>query len=126
MTARPMQIALDCSNPAKLAKFWASALGYEVVRVSDDGERAFLRDPEGKGATVLLHRVPEPKTIKNRMHLDVYISPWGSPPAEAKTILDAEAERLRALGATRLQTFDNPDDYFVVMADPEGNEFCIA
>ena len=124
--AKPLQVALDCSNPAKLAEFWASALDYEVVRVSEDGERAFLSDPEGKGPTLLLHRVPEAKTVKNRMHLDVYVSPWVSPPAEAKPIVDAVSERLRAMGATELRTFEKPDDYFVVMSDPEGNEFCIA
>ena len=124
--AKPLQVALDCSDPATLAEFWASALEYEVVRVSEDGERAFVGDPQGKGPTLLLHRVPEPKLVKNRMHLDVYVSPWGSPPAEAKPIVDAEAQRLRALGATELQTFEKPDDYFVVMTDPEGNEFCIA
>ena len=124
--AKPLQVALDCADPAKLAEFWASALDYEVVRVSDDGERAFLGDPQGKGPTLLFHRVPEPKLVKNRMHLDVYVSPWGSPPAEAKPIVDAEAERLCAIGAKELGTFERPDEYFVVMADPEGNEFCIA
>ena len=123
---KPLQVALDCSRPAELAEFWASALEYEVVRVTDGGERAFLSDPEGKGPTLLLHRVQEAKTSKNRMHLDVYVSPWGSPPEEAKPIVDAEAERLRSMGATVLRAFEKPGDYFVVMADPEGNEFCIA
>lgn len=124
--AKPLQVALDCSDPAKLAEFWAAALEYDVVRVSEDGERAFLADPDGNGPTLLLHRVPETKTVKNRMHLDVYVSPWGSPPAEAKPILDAESDRLRAMGATEVRAVENPDDYFVVMTDPEGNEFCIA
>ena len=56
----------------------------------------------------------------------MYVSPWGAPPAEAKPVLDAEAARLRALGATELRTVERPDDYFIVLADPEGNEFCIA
>jgi catechol 2,3-dioxygenase-like lactoylglutathione lyase family enzyme len=124
--AKPIQIAVDCADPNKLAHFWASVLGYDVVRLSEDGARAFLSDPQGMGPRLLLHRVPEPKTTKNRVHLDVYVSPWGAPPAEAKPILDAEAKRLRALGATELRAIEKPDDYFIVMSDPEGNEFCIA
>lgn len=122
--ARPMQIALDCSDPSKLAEFWSSALDYRVARASDDGERVWLSDPEGKSPSLLLHRVPEPKTVKNRLHLDVYVT-WDLPPQEAKPIVDEEADRLCAMGATRLGIFES-DDYFVVMSDPEGNEFCIA
>ena len=123
--AKPVQIAIDCSDPAKLADFWASVLDLEVVRVTADAERAFLSDQQGT-MRLLLHRVPEPKTVKNRLHLDVYVSPWGAPPAEAKPILEAEAERLRGMGATLVQVFEKPNDYFIVMSDPEGNEFCIA
>lgn len=123
--AKPVQIAIDCSDASKLADFWASALELEVVRVTEDGERAFLSDQQGT-MRLLLHRVPEPKTVKNRLHLDVYVSPWGAPPAEAKPIVDAEAERLCAMGATQLRVFEKPSDYFIVMSDPEGNEFCIA
>lgn len=107
---KPLQIALDCSHPAELAEFWASVLEYEVLRVSEGGERAFLGDPEGKGPTLLFHRVPEAKTVKNRMHLDVYVAPWGSPPAEAKPIVDAEAERLRSMGASPVRAFEKLDD----------------
>ncbi|HET6910980.1 MAG TPA: VOC family protein [Mycobacteriales bacterium] len=121
-----MQIAVDCSDPARLAEFWASVLDYEVLRVDEDGERAFVSDPAGTGPKLLFHRVPEPKAVKSRLHLDVYVSPWGSPPAQSKPIVDAEAERLGAMGATQLQAFEKSDDYFVVMSDPEGNEFCIA
>jgi hypothetical protein len=123
---RPLQIAVDCADPARLADFWATALDYDVVRVTDDGERAFLADRTATGPRLLLHRVPEPKTTKNRLHLDVYVSPWGAPPSEAKPVVDAEAARLCELGATKLGTFEKPNDYFVVLADPEGNEFCIA
>lgn len=123
--AKPVQIAIDCSDPAQLADFWASVLDLDVVRVTADGERAFLSDPQ-EAIRLLLHRVPEPKTVKNRLHLDVYVSPSGAPPAEAKPIVDAEAERLCAMGATELRAFEKPNDYFIVMSDPEGNEFCIA
>lgn len=122
---RPLQVAIDCSNPTQLAPFWSSVLEVEVVRVAADGQRAFLADPQGT-VRLLLHRVPEPRTVKNRVHLDIYVSPWGAPPAEAKPIVDAEAERLCALGATVVQVFEKSDDYFIVMQDPEGNEFCIA
>ena len=95
--AKPMQIAPDCSDPTKLAEFWASALDYQVARASDDGERVWLSDPERKSPSLLLHRVPEPKTVKNRLHLDVYVT-WDLPPKEAKPIIDVEAERLCAMG----------------------------
>lgn len=123
---RPLQIALDCSDPAKLGEFWASALGYSLARAAEDGERVWLADPGGSGPSLLLHRVPEPKVGKNRLHLDIYVSPWGSPPEEARPVLLAESERLCAMGATQVRTFEEPNDYFIVLADPEGNEFCIA
>ena len=75
---------------------------------------------------LLLHRVAESKVVKNRLHLDVIASGWGTPPTESKPIVDAEAERLVARGATVVRTMEKPNDYFVVMTDPEGNEFCIA
>ena len=123
--AKPIQLSLVCRSAADLAAFWASALDYEIVRVIEGGERALLADPAGVGPRLLLHRVPEKKTVKNRLHLDVIVSGWGTPPAEAKPIVDAEAERLSARGATPVRTTEKPYDYFIVMTDPEGNEFCI-
>ena len=121
-----MQIQFDCTDPAKLAGFWSAALDYEIVLVKEDGERAVLADPQGVSPRLVLRRVPEPKTVKNRLHFDVLVSPLGSPPVEAKPFVDAEAERLRAMGAIELRVMSKPNDYFIVMTDPEGNEFCIA
>jgi hypothetical protein len=70
--------------------------------------------------------VPEPKTAKNRVHLDLHVSgERGTPPRERRRRIDAEAERLVAAGAARIAAHDEPDQYWVVLQDPEGNEFCL-
>ena len=115
----------DCRDPYRLARFWADALGYVPELGEDDwpalreegeaGELAWVKllGPPG-GVPVAFQRVPEPKVVKNRLHLDLA--------AEAE---EAEARRLEALGATLLRRFEEEDDVFVVLADPEGNEFCV-
>ena len=71
-------------------------------------------------------KVPEPKTAKNRMHLDLNVSDTEHVGAEeGRKRVDAEAQRLVGLGATKVGAFDEHDEYWVVMTDPEGNEFCI-
>jgi hypothetical protein len=84
-------------------------------------------DPDGKGPRIYLQRVPEPKTVKNRVHLDLNIS--GGPSAgtleERRARVDAEVERLLGLGATRQRAAEELGQYWVVMQDPEGNEFCV-
>lgn len=139
--ARPLQVAIDCADPDRLAAFWAAVLGY-VVAAPPGGYaswRDFSRsaggvdeswsaviDPAGAGPRVLFHRVPEPKISKNRVHLDVRVSAAGEVPAEARRRqVDAEVGRLRALGGDHLRTEEDEHDYFAVMTDPEGNEFCI-
>jgi predicted enzyme related to lactoylglutathione lyase len=107
-------LVLDCADPERLAEFWAPAIDY--VDLGMVGSYALLL-PDGRpGPKLLLQRVPEPKTTKNRMHLDV----------ETPDI-DAEAARLEALGATRVQ--DDPvhehGTTWILMTDPEGNEFCV-
>jgi hypothetical protein len=75
---------------------------------------------------VLFHRVPEPKAGKNRVHLDVRVSAAGDLPAQARRRrVDAEVTRLGTLGGIHLRTEQDAYDCFAVMADPEGNEFCI-
>jgi hypothetical protein len=69
--------------------------------------------------------VPEPKTAKNRMHLDINIADRGGTPQERRSQVDAEVERLEGLGATRMSSFDEPEGVWTVMLDPEGNEFCV-
>jgi predicted enzyme related to lactoylglutathione lyase len=113
MTAR-MGLVLDCSDPEALAAFWGPALGY--TNVGSAGSYVMLLPAEGDGPQLLLQRVIEAKAVKNRMHLDIHVSDIG-----------AEADRLAALGARRLATdaFEEHGVHWFLMADPEGNEFCI-
>lgn len=143
------KICVDCADPNLLAGFWAEAMGYVVedhsvfiaklleqgvitedLLLEIDGRRvwktaAAIRDPAdpvnaesgiGQGMRVLFQTVPEPKTVKNRLHLDLH---YGSDRYEA------EADRLEGLGATRLGAHDEQGSQWIVMTDPEGNEFCV-
>ena len=103
----------DCRSQEVVARFWTGVLGYEVVEV--DEEDALIRDPKGAGWPILFQSVPEGKTVKNRLHIDV--SPIDREPAE-------EVERLIALGARRVD-IGQGEVRWTVLADPEGNEFCV-
>ena len=81
-------------------------------------------DPEEGGPSVLFHRVPEPKVVKNRVHLDIRMAP-GATKETTRLLVDVEARRLVNLGATHIRTDDDETDYYAVMQDPEGNEFCV-
>jgi catechol 2,3-dioxygenase-like lactoylglutathione lyase family enzyme len=108
-------IVVDCANPEKVARFWREALGYEI-RHRGEGWVS-LKPPNSDGPFLSFDTVPEGKVVKNRVHLD--IRPVGR-------TMEEERERLEALGATMLRFVDdNPDDPHYIMADPEGNEFCI-
>jgi predicted enzyme related to lactoylglutathione lyase len=107
-------LVLDCHDPARLADFWAGALGY--VSLGEAGAYVVLL-PDGRpGPKLLLQQVPEPKTLKNRMHLDI----------DAVDI-ETEATRLEALGAQRVagEPIHEHGTNWILMADPEGNEFCV-
>ena len=107
-------IVLDCADPDKLANFWAAALGYTHLGTF---ENYAMLAPESKpGPKLLLQQVPEPKAGKNRMHFDI----------ETPSV-DAEAARLETLGATRIsdEAVEEHGNRWIVMADPEGNEFCV-
>ena len=106
-------ITFDCHNPGELAQFWGDALGYKVS-VEEYGGIAV--PPDGRGSRLLFLAVPEGKTVKNRVHLD--LSPSGAN-------MEAEVERLVALGAQKVELFEEPVGTWTVMLDPEGNEFCI-
>jgi predicted enzyme related to lactoylglutathione lyase len=123
--AKPVQVSIDCSDPARLATFWAQVLGYTVAWAEAGADQALLADATSVGPRMLFHRVPEVKVAKNRLHLDVIASGWGTPKDASRSIVDAEIARLVALGATLLRTTEKPTEYFAVMQDPEGNEFCI-
>jgi uncharacterized protein YndB with AHSA1/START domain len=104
-------VTFDCADPARLASFWAQATGFVVDGVGEDW--AGLHDRRGSGPRLLFMRVPESKSVKNRIHLDI-----------AAVDKEAEAKRLVDLGATRLRTVTEGKGW-IVMADPEGNEFCL-
>jgi hypothetical protein len=142
------QIVIDCADPERLARFWAAALGYELApppagfRTWNDFYRDLgvpeedladgtdrISDPHGHGPSIWFHRVPEMKTVKNRLHVDIQASGARTDPmATRKQRVDAEASRLVALGATTVGPLMEDgilDHYAVGMKDPEGNEFDI-
>ncbi|MEU3980160.1 VOC family protein [Streptomyces sp. NPDC026672] len=143
------KLVIDAADPHAQADFWAAALHYETednsalverllalgalpreAAVKAHGRAAFrdlvaVRHPgdpydadtgTGLGRRLLFQRVPEAKTVKNRLHLDVHAADGDR---------DAEVDRLEGLGARVLQRVSEPGGTWVVMADPEGNEFCV-
>lgn len=107
-------LVLDCADPERLAAFWAPALGY--VNLGTAGSYVALFPNGAPGPKLLLQRVAEPKTVKNRMHVDIEVAD-----------IHAEADRLVALGATRVSEgpCSEHGSTWLLMSDPEGNEFCI-
>ena len=105
-------LAIDCADPQRLAAFWCAALGYARQEGDDPNEIAIV-PTDGRGQHLLFLRVPDRKTTKNRLHL-----------ALRPDDQDAEVARLLALGATRTDIGQGQQTW-VVLADPEGNEFCI-
>jgi len=106
------EVVIDCADPGALARFWSSVTGYEIDNESD--RWAAIRGEGERDIWIGFQRVPEAKSVKNRVHVDL-----GAADEER------EARRIEALGATRLWVSDDPEDPFVVLADPEGNEFCV-
>jgi hypothetical protein len=122
MTVRIRTITFDCRDPYVLAGFWSQVTGFgedpDNTNHPDDPE-GLLVAPDGS-ANLLFMRVPEAKQVKNRVHLDL------TPDSPAPQARDAEVERVIALGATLVDDHRRPDGKgWVVLADPEGNEFCI-
>ncbi|MDQ3611203.1 MAG: VOC family protein, partial [Actinomycetota bacterium] len=121
-------LGCDAADPHRQARFWALALGYvdEPGYVDEDG--ASIIDPEGKGVAIGFLRVPEGKTAKNRMHIDIRVAgepPW--PMAEREQRIRVKVDELVAAGATSLREESYGEHLgHVVMLDPEGNEFCVA
>ncbi|VXC13617.1 VOC family protein [Aeromicrobium sp. 9AM] len=143
--SREFQVTFDCADPAALAAFWAEVLGYQVEAPPEGFEtwpdalkafgvpedqwnsRSAIRPVEGGGPRVFFQRVPEGKTVKNRVHLDVRVAS-GETGDERMELFGAEATRLEQLGATRAYRVDPapPMEHgFITMHDPEGNEFCL-
>jgi hypothetical protein len=110
-------LTIDSEEPDKLADFWCRALGYEVTYRSDEGEterEVTIESVDRKGCRILFVEVHDERKVKNRLHLDLR-------PDDQ----EAEVARLEELGAKRIDIGQSPEVTWVVMADPEGNEFCI-
>lgn len=139
--AIPIQVVIDCADLARLAAFWASALDY-VIQPPPTGfgswvefltaqgfspdrfnDRSAVVDPKDVGPRIFFQKVPEPKTVKNRVHVDVNVGTGLEPDAQ-RVKVGATVERLVAEGASVVQTFDE-GEHWVVLQDPEGNEFCV-
>ncbi|MFF2653977.1 VOC family protein [Streptomyces sp. NPDC058045] len=147
-----LQLVIDCADPRRLVRFWAEALGY-VPEPPPGGHttwRAYWQDmgvpeaelpegagevpesivdPAGRGPRVWFQRVPEAKTAKNRLHLDLKVGGGRGVPLPVRTErVTTAVRRLTDAGATVLHITDEPDleHYAVLLWDPEGNEFCVA
>ena len=151
--SRHIQVTFDAHDPRALSSFWRDVLGYvhpgppgvavpegaDPLAAWDDflagigvpedqrNSRSAIEDPDGTGPRVFFQQVPEDKVAKNRVHLDVRAAP-GLQGDERMAALEAECDRLVALGASRTRRVEPapPMEHgFIVMADPEGNEFCL-
>jgi len=144
--SREVQVTFDCADPDGLCRFWTEVLGYRMqpppegfedwdaflasVGVPEDQRNtrsAALPDEGESGPRLFFQQVPEGKTAKNRVHLDVRAAP-GLEGEARMDALERECERLVALGATRLSRTDpegRMEAGFIVLQDPEGNEFCL-
>lgn len=121
-------LGCDANDPRRLADFWAAALGYVPEPGYDDPDGASIIDPDGRGPAIGWLRVPESKSAKNRLHIDIRVAgegPWDMPARER--LIRAKVPELVALGATVVrEEHDGAVLGHVVMVDPEGNEFCVA
>jgi hypothetical protein len=143
--AMTFQLTFDCDRAHLLAEFWAGVLGYkpadppagfatweEWLRHHDVPEEewddgASIEDPDGGGSArrISFLKVPEPKTAKNRIHMDLDVADRTAPIEEQVRDIDREVERIEGLGGTKVRADRIPTHYHVVMQDPEGNEFCV-
>jgi Glyoxalase-like domain len=132
--ANSFQVTIDAAAPRALGAFWCEVLAYveqpppagfdtwedalDAMRVDrSDPDRAFaIVDPDGVGPRVFFQKVPEGKTAKNRIHLDVRVGP---------DFIHERADALVALGAMVVREFEEPEGHWITLLDPEGNEFCI-
>jgi hypothetical protein len=148
--AKKLQLTIDCADAGRLTRFWATALGYVIQppptgfdtwnaywrsvgipeeELDDDRDASdSLVDPSGAGPRIWFQVVPEAKTVKNRLHLDITVSGGREVPLETRRRrIDEEAERLVGAGATPIRSGEREglDHYSVTLHDPEGDEFCL-
>ena len=142
--ALEVQVTFDCADPAALTAFWCAVLGYRLeappagfetwdaaldawgVPPEGRNDKSAAVDPRGRGPRLFFQKVPESKQVKNRVHLDVRAAP-GLNGEERAAALEAKAQELAALGAqvVRRSPATQFDAGFIVMQDPEDNEFCL-
>jgi hypothetical protein len=138
-----VQVTFDAADPPALGRFWAVALGYvqqpppegfgswEEAMTSwglppeRHGDHYALVDPDGVGPRIWMQRVPEPKTAKNRVHLDVNVGKGVADADALRGLLREHAERLVALGGRVQREVDEDGEFWIVLQDPEGNELCL-
>ncbi|GAB3677193.1 VOC family protein [Angustibacter aerolatus] len=120
-------LGCDAADPHRLAAFWALALGYVAEPGYDDPDGASVVDPAGRLPAIGFLRVPEGKTAKNRVHVDVRVAP-GRPDDQRVPLVRAKVAELLDAGATQVREEHYAPGVLghVVMLDPEGNEFCVA
>ena len=142
MSIKKFQVTFDCAEPERVARFWCEVLGYVVpdppegfatwgdydrsLPPEHQGASFACIDPSGVGPRLSFQRVPEGKVVKNRVHLDVRVG-TGLVGAERLATLEAERDRLVALGAVQVRVLpaDEHNESCISMQDIEGNEFCI-
>jgi Glyoxalase-like domain len=138
-----VQVVFDAADPGKLASFWALVLGYveeppppgfgsweefgRSIGLPEEnfGDQAALIDPAGEGPRLYFQRVPEGKTAKNRVHLDVRVATREVSGTERERLVDERVAELLGAGATLAWRVDEERGKAVVLRDPEGNEFCV-
>lgn len=137
---KQVQVTFDCANPREVAQFWKAVLGYvdppippgfdswdafdASLPVERQGSAWACQDPDGVGPRLFFQRVPEGKTAKNRVHLDVDPAP-GLAGDERRRTVRQRAEELVARGAIKVGEAEEFGSFWIVLQDPEGNEFCL-
>ena len=151
--SRTIQVTFDCADPEAVSRFWAAVLGYAIpgppgydasagqdvfeawhaflgrvgVPESEWNSKSALEDPDGAGPRLFFQRVPEGKTVKNRVHLDLKVGGGRhQSPKKRRSRIDKAVERLTAAGAKAQREIEQDGNLdHVIMVDPEGNEFCV-
>lgn len=112
MTTSVIGLSIDCADPVGVARFWSEVLGRPVSAGADADNAAIEATDAASGPRLTFHKVPEPKTVKNRLHLDLRTDQF-----------ETESARLIRLGASPIRDIEKPTARWTTFADPEGNEF---